>query len=106
MSLIVKTRTPSSPIRPRSPSSTERAPTIAARTTDGDGQAPVPNSSPAAPSASASGMPWTFPLGDVPGRFMSAWASIQSTPPAPRAFAIPPSVPIATEWSPPSTSGR
>ena len=34
MSLIVKARTPSSAIRCRSPSSTERAPTIAARVTD------------------------------------------------------------------------
>ncbi len=33
------------------------------------------------------------------------WASIQSTPPTPWARARPPSVPIATEWSPPSTSG-
>ncbi len=28
----------------------------------------------------ANGMPCTFPLGDVSGVFMSAWASIQMTP--------------------------
>ena len=36
---------------------------------------------------------------------MSEWASIQSTPPWPCTEASPPSVPSATEWSPPSTSG-
>ena len=50
-------------------------------------------------------MPWTFPLGLVSGVLMSECASIQSTPPGPCADASPPSVPSATEWSPPSTSG-
>ena len=36
---------------------------------------------------------------------MSEWASIQSTPPGPCTDASPPSVPSATEWSPPRTSG-
>ena len=60
---------------------------------------------PASPSAAASGIPWTFPLGLVSGVLMSEWASIQSTPPGPCTEASPPSVPSATEWSPPRTSG-
>ena len=44
-------------------------------------------------------MPCTLPVGEVLGRFRSPCASIQSTAPAPRAFAIPPSVPIAIEVS-------
>ena len=57
------------------------------------------------PSAAASGMPCTLPLGEVSGRFRSPCASIQSAAPGPCDVAIPPSVPIAIEWSPPSTSG-
>jgi hypothetical protein len=33
------------------------------------------------PERAASGMPWTFPLGEVSGRLRSPWASSQSTPP-------------------------
>jgi hypothetical protein len=32
------------------------------------------------PRRAASGMPCTLPLGEVPGVFMSPWASIQSSP--------------------------
>ena len=58
----------------------------------------------------ASGMPWTLPDGVVSGVFMSAWASNQISPndsPRPRRKrATPATEPMATEWSPPSTSGR
>ena len=51
-------------------------------------------------------MPCTLPDGLVSGRLRSPCASIQSTPPGrPAAAAMPESVPIATEWSPPRTSG-
>ena len=60
---------------------------------------------PARPSAAASTIPWTLPVGLVSGRFRSPCASTQSTPPGPLTRASPPSVPIATEWSPPRTSG-
>ena len=51
-------------------------------------------------------MPCTFPLGEVVGVLMSVCASSHTTPPgAPWTRASPPSVPIAIEWSPPSTSG-
>ena len=51
-------------------------------------------------------MPWTLPDGLVSGVLRSPCASIQITPPGcPAAAAMPESVPIATEWSPPSTSG-
>ena len=54
----------------------------------------------------ASGIPWTLPLGELAGVLMSECASTQITPPGtPCARARPPSVPIAIEWSPPSTSG-
>ena len=54
-------------------------------------------------------MPWMFPLGLVWGVFMSPWASNQTRP----IFSLrawwkreaPPIVPIAIEWSPPSTTG-
>ena len=36
---------------------------------------------PRRPSAAASGMPWTLPLGEVSGRLRSPCASIQSAPP-------------------------
>ena len=44
-------------------------------------------------------------VGLVSGVLMSECASIQSTPPGPCTDARPPSVPSATEWSPPRTSG-
>jgi hypothetical protein len=50
-------------------------------------------------------MPWTAPLGVVSGVLKSACASNHSTPPGPWTDANPPIVPIATEWSPPRTSG-
>ena len=83
-------------------------PTRATRgtSTAGNGQASLANASPPRPSAAASTIPWTFPLGDVCGRLRSPCASIQSTPPGPFARASPPSVPSATEWSPPRTSGN
>jgi hypothetical protein len=49
----------------------------------GSGHASFSNASPARPRAAAKGMPWTFPLGLVSGVLMSAWASIQRTPPGP-----------------------
>ena len=84
-------------------------PTSAVRsgTIIGSGQADASKrGSSASPSATASGIPCTLPLGEVVGVLMSEWASSQSTPPgAPWNRARPPSVPIAIEWSPPSTSG-
>src|SRR6185437_3334895 len=61
------------------------------------------------PMMAAKGMPWTLPLGEVEGVLMSLWASIQTSP----IFcswrrwnsATPATVPAATEWSPPSTTG-
>ena len=50
-------------------------------------------------------MPWTFPLGLVSGVFRSPCASSQIAAPGPSTDAMPPTVPSATEWSPPSTSG-
>ena len=84
-SLIVKTRTPASRSSRRSPSSSRRVPTSATRvgSTAGNGQASLSNPGPASPSAAASTIPWTFPLGLVSGVLMSEWASIQSTPPGP-----------------------
>ena len=49
----------------------------------GSGQASLANVSGSRPSAAASGMPWTLPLGEVAGVFRSPWASNQSTPPGP-----------------------
>lgn len=63
-------------------------------------------SSPEELIAAASTIPWTLPVGLVSGRFRSPCASSQIAPPGPAARASPPSVPSATEWSPPSTSGR
>src|SRR5947209_6756459 len=62
----------------------------------------------------ARGMPCTFPLGDVSGVLMSAWASIQISPTfcsrsrlcCRKNSATPATVPAATEWSPPSTNGN
>ena len=62
--------------------------------------------SPPSPSAAASDIPWTLPVGEVSGVFMSACASNQSRPPTPRSREMPPSVPSEIDWSPPRTSGR
>ena len=97
MSLIVNTFTLRSPTSSRSAGSSCRTPTSAARSSDGIGHASLRNASPATPSAAASGIPCTLPLGDVSGVFRSPCASIQSAPPAPCTCAIPPTVPIATE---------
>ena len=109
MSSIVNTRTPSSCSRARSPPSTLRMPTstVCSCLIIGSGQADASKrGSSARPSATAIGMPCTLPLGEVVGVLMSVWASNHTTPPgAPWTRASPPSVPIAIEWSPPSTSG-
>ena len=91
----------------RSPLSSERTPTSASfpASIAGSFQPERVNPSPPSPSAAASTIPWTFPLGDDSGVFRSPWASIQITPPGPCAAAIPTSEPSATEWSPPRTSG-
>ena len=84
-------------------------PIIATRasSTDGTGQRPVSNHSRPRPIAAATGMPWMLPDGLVSGVLRSPCASIHSIAPgAPAARARPPSTPIASEWSPPSTSGN
>src|SRR6478752_4269653 len=66
------------------------------------------------PMIAARGMPCTLPLGEVSGVLMSAWASIQIRPTFcsctrrcwRKNSATPATVPAATEWSPPSTSGN
>ena len=64
------------------------------------------NLSPASPSAAASTIPCTLPLGEVVGRVeVAVRVDPDDAAAAPRAFAIPTSEPSATEWSPPSTSG-
>ena len=73
--------------------------------TAGSGQASLAKAPGSRPSAAASGMPWTFPVGEVAGVFRSPCASSQRTAPGPRTEASPPSVPSAIEWSPPSTIG-
>ena len=73
--------------------------------TAGSVQPSSANAGPARPSAAASTMPCTFPLGDDSGVLRSPCASIHTTPPGPCAAARPTSVPSAIEWSPPSTSG-
>ena len=79
---------------------------VRAGSSAGSGHASLSNAAPPRPSAAASGMPWTLPLGVVCGVLRSPWASIQSTAPGPPAAAAsPPSVPSAIEWSPPSTIG-
>ena len=68
------------------PSSSERTPIERRRARDrapGSGQASLAKRVPARPSAAASGMPWTLPLGVVSGVFRSPCASNQSTPPGP-----------------------
>ena len=109
MSAIVNTWTPTRRSWLRSPRSTLRMPTSTVRASSaiGTGQGMSSNRwSPVRPSATDSGMPWTLPLGEVDGELMSVCASSHTTPPGPpNARARPPSVPIAIEWSPPSTSG-
>lgn len=61
----------------------------------------------ASPVKNATGMPWMFPLSDVSGVLMSACASTQMTAISLSsrsriALAVPETVPIAMEWSPPS----
>ena len=75
------------------------------------GAPPMPaNSAGSGPRSAASGMPWTLPLCDVAGVFMSPCASIHSRPIgscfvvfAHSAEAL--TDPAARLWSPPSTSG-
>src|SRR5213595_631846 len=73
-SLMVKTFASSSCRSFRSPSSSERTPTSASfpDSTAGSGQPSRRNASPASPSAAASTMPCTFPLGDVSGMVLAA----------------------------------
>ena len=107
ISLMVKTFASSCCRSSRSPASSERTPTSASLpgSTAGSSQPSCRKASPASPSAAASTIPCTLPEGDVSGVLRSPCASIQTTPPAPRACAIPSSEPRATEWSPPRTSG-
>ena len=81
MSLIVNTFAFEPPISSRSAASSERTPTSATRSSDGVGQASLANASPATPSAAASGIPCTLPLGEVSGVLRSPCASIHSAPP-------------------------
>ena len=110
---IVKTRTPSSCTRVVSVGSTSRTPMMA--TSAGSragpwGHSAVVSSGGPRPSRQASGIPWMLPDGEVALVFMSVWASTQMTPSrSPRPWnlrEIPEMVPIAMEWSPPSTSGN
>ena len=88
MSAIVNARTPSSRIARFSPSSTSRSPMKTIRA----------GSTACAWSAKCTGIPWTFPDGEVNGVLMSPCASTQITPGArPRARATPAIVPIAIE---------
>ena len=68
-----------------------------------------PGSARPSPARPPAGMPWMLPLGDVSGVFMSPWASNQMSPifwPRSRwKRETPAIVPIAIEWSPPSTTG-
>ena len=108
MSLIVYALIPSSRIRSRSRASTRaEADERDALRLDRRERPRVARRSarPSRPIAAASGIPCTLPLGEDSGVFRSLCASIQSTPPSSAGRASPPSVPIATEWSPPSTSG-
>ena len=85
-SYIVYTCTPSPRRRAFSPSSTLRTPirTVRASVSIGMGHASLRNrGSGLRPSAIASGMPCTFPVGEVSGVFISVWASNQITPPGP-----------------------
>ena len=88
MSLIVYALIPSSRIRSRSRASTD------AQSDERDAvridrrQRPVlalEAARPSSPIAAASGIPCTLPLGEVSGVFRSPCASIQRTPPTPRA---------------------
>ena len=93
MSAMVWTASPWAAIRARSPGSRSRAPISATRSggdRGGSVQRGAPKRSPPRPSAAASGMPWTLPLGVVCGVLRSACASIQSTAPAPRRAAARP----------------
>gem|GEM_PF-4319588 len=63
----------------------------------------TPANSPS-PNAAASDIPWTFPDGEVVGVLKSPWAS-NHTAPMSASRADPRNEPMATEWSPPSTSG-
>jgi len=109
---MVKAPIPDSRMFSFSAGSTSRRPTTAARAPSTIGP-----SSPARetrlfspmPRATARGMPWMFPLGEVSGVFMSPWASNQMRPMRSSCFRkwrdTPAMVPIAIEWSPPSTTG-
>ena len=86
-------------------------PTSAAREPSTIGEKPARFTSEGAPrpSTAASGMPWMLPVGLVSAVFASAWASNQTRPSFSfrrwKCRARPAIVPIATEWSPPSTTG-
>ena len=62
------------------------------------------------PNSAASGIPWMLPEGEVFGTWMSLCASTQRRPSRFLCFrqydATPEIVPMAIEWSPPSTSGN
>ena len=82
ISRMVNAFTPDSRTCGFSSASTSRRPTIATfeACTLGAGPSSVVNSGGPIPMQQASGMPCTLPLGDVSGVFISAWASIQSSP--------------------------
>jgi hypothetical protein len=111
MSRIVKAPMPEALTLARSSASTSRIPTRAAREPSTIGEKPARFTSEGAPRprTAARGMPWMFPVGLVSAVFASAWASNQTSPSfCRRAWkwrASPAIVPIATEWSPPITTG-
>ena len=71
---------------------------VRAGSSAGSGHASLSKPSPPWPSAAASGIPCTLPLGVVCGVLRSPWASIHSAAPGPPAAAAsPPSVPSAIE---------
>ena len=79
---------------------------------DTDAPLPMADSSRGSwPSSAANGMPWTLPLPDVSGVFMSPCASTQMRPSGyaeacRTQAALAATDPAARLWSPPSTSGR
>src|SRR6185312_15218216 len=112
ISLMVYTRTPSSFTILASFASTWRTPKITTFSGFRAGARPamLVSSLRPLPSSTESGMPWMLPEGLLSGVFMSVWASHQNTPRSRflrrRLLAMPEMVPMAWEWSPPSTSGN
>ena len=87
-----------------SPGSSERTPTIATRSTDGIGQPAPAKRSPARPARPRAASRGRCRSATTPGVEVAVRVDPEHAAGA-AVRAIPPSVPIATEWSPPSTSG-